>query len=101
MVIHCLLPFLRKLNSVCGPTRLLSFLRDKFVIRKQLRRFRKNRNCSLAQESIHLTADGFVNNIKFASYTTGNRPLTWKRITKRQRPSLIHELFFRVIFSKA
>ena len=93
MVIHCLLPFLRKLNSVCGPTRLLLFLSQKFVIWKQLRRFRKNRNCSLAQE--------FVNNIKFASYITGNRPLTWKRIAKRQRPSLIHELFFRVIFSKA
>ena len=27
--IHCLLPFLRKLKSVCGPLRLLLFLRDK------------------------------------------------------------------------
>ena len=36
---------------------------------------------SLAQESIHLAAvtlaaGGCVNNIKFASYLTGNRPLT-------------------------
>ena len=89
MRIHCLLPFLRKLKSVC---RLLLFLRDKFVVRRQLKRFRKNRNCSLAQESIHLaavtlTADGCVNNIKFASYLTGNQPLTCKLITKRQLPS--------------
>ena len=88
MGIHCLLPFLRKLKSVCGPVRLLLFLRDKFVVRRQLKRFRKNQNCSLAQESIHLavvtrTADGCVNNIKFASYLTGNRPLTCKRIALR------------------
>ena len=92
MGIHCLLPFLRKLKSVGRPARLLLFLRDKFVVRRQLKRFRKNRNCSLAQESIHLaavtlTADGCVNNIKFASYLTGNQPLTCKLITKRQLPS--------------
>ena len=92
MRIHCLLPFHRKLKSVCRPARLLLFLRDKFVVRRQTKRFRKNRNCSLAQESIHLaavtlTVDGCVNNIKFASYLTGNRPLTCKRIKKRQRPS--------------
>ena len=93
MRIHYLLPFLRKLKSVCRPARLLLFLRDKFVVRRQLKRFRKNRNCSLAQESIHLAAvtlraDGYVNNIK-----TGNRPLTCKRITKRQRPSDTRAIF--------
>ena len=98
MRIHCLLPFLQKLKSVCRPPRLLLFLRDKFVVRRQLKRFRKNRNCSLAQESIHLaavtlTADGCVNNIKFASYLTGNRSLTCKRITKRQRPSNTRTIF--------
>ena len=72
MEIHCLLQFLRKLKSVCGPVRLLLFLRDKFVVRRQLKTFRKNRNCSLARESIHLaavshTADGCVNSIKCAS----------------------------------
>ena len=92
MGIHCLWPFPRKLKSVGRPARLLLFLRDKFVVRRQLKRFRKNRNCSLAQESIHLaavtlTADGCVNNIKFASYLTGNQPLTCKLITKRQLPS--------------
>ena len=40
-----------KVKSVCGPVRLLLFLRDKFVVRRQFR-FRKNRNCSLARESI-------------------------------------------------
>ena len=92
MGIHCLLPFLRKLKSVCGPAQLLSFLRDKFVVWRQLKRFRKNRNCSLGQESIHLaavtlTANGCVNNIKFPSYLIGNQPLTCKLITKRQLPS--------------
>ena len=92
MEIHFLVPFLRNLKSVCGPARLLLFFRDKFVIRRHLKRFRKNRNCSLAQEPIHLaavtrTADGCVNNIKFASYLTGNRPLTSKRISKKQRPN--------------
>ena len=72
-------------ESVCGPTGLLLFVRDKFIVRRQLKRLRKNRNCSLTQESIHLaavtlTADGRVDNIKFASYLTGNRPLTCKRI---------------------
>ena len=47
------------------------FLCDKFVVRKQLKRFRMNPNCSLAQESIHLVtvtlkSDGCVNDIKFA-----------------------------------
>ena len=98
MRIHNLLPFLRKLKSVCRPARLLLFLRDKFVVRRQLKRFRKNRNCSLAQESIHLaavtlTADGCVNNIKFASYLTGNQPLTCKLITKRQQPSNTRNIF--------
>ena len=74
MEIHCLLQFLRKLKSVCGPVRLLLFLRDKFVVSRQLR---KNRNCSLARESIPLaavshTADGCVNNIKSVSYLTEN-----------------------------
>ena len=92
MRIHCLLPFLRKLKSVGRPARLPLFLREKFVVRRQLKRLKKNRNCSLGQESIHLaavtlTADGFVNNIKFASYLTGNQPLTCKLITKRQLPS--------------
>ena len=92
MGIHCLWPFPRKLKSVGRPARLLLFLRDKFVVRRQLKRFRKNRNCSLAQESTHLaavtlTAGGCVNNIKFASYLTGNQPLTCKLITKRQLPS--------------
>ena len=87
MEIHCLLPFLRKLKSVCGPVRLPLFLLDKFVIRRQLKRFRKNRNCSLARESIYLTAvthtaDGCVNNIKFVSYLTGNRPLICKTHSK-------------------
>ena len=97
MRIHCLLPFHRKFKSVCRPARLLLFLCDKFVVRRQLKRFRKNRNCSLAQESIHLavtlTVDGCVNNIKFASYLTGNRPLTCKRITKGQRPSNTRTIF--------
>ena len=63
-------------------------------------RFTKNQNCSLAQESIHLvavtlTADGCVNNIKFASYLTGNRPLTCKRvILQSDSDPLIHELLF-------
>ena len=105
MEIHCLLPFLRKLKSVCGPVRLLFFLRDKFVVRRQLKRFRKNRNCSLARESIHLaavshTAGGCVNNIKVASYLTRNRPLTCKRIPKRQRPSNTRTIF-HVIHLKA
>ena len=91
--------------SVAVPSKLLLFLRDKFVVRRQLKRFRKNRNCSLAQESIHLaavtlTADGCVNNIKFASYLTGNRPLTCKRIPKRQRPSNTRTIF-HVIHLKA
>ena len=98
MGIHCLLPFLRKLKSVCRPARHLLFLRDKFVVRRRLKRLRKNRNCSHAQESIHLaavtlTADGCVNNIKFASYLTGNQPLTCKLITKRQRPSNTRTIF--------
>ena len=80
MEIHCLLQFLRKLKSVSGPVRFLLFLRDKFVVRRQLKTFRKNRNCSLARESVHLaavlhTADGYVNYIKSASYLTENRPL--------------------------
>ena len=92
MGIQCLLPFLPKLKIFGRLARLLLFLRDKFVVRRQLKRFRKNRNCSLDQESIHLaavtlTADGCVNNIKFASYLTGNQPLTCKLITKRQLPS--------------
>ena len=70
----------------------------------QEKRFRKNRNCSLAQESTHLaaatlTVDGCVNNIKFASYLTGNQPLTCKLITKRQRPSNIRTIF-HVIHSR-
>ena len=90
--------FLPKLESVRRPARLLLFPPDKFVVRRQLKRLRKNRNCSLAQESIHLaavtlTADGCVNNIKFASYLTGNRSLTCKRITKRQRPSNTRTIF--------
>ena len=79
MGIHCLLPFFRKLKSVCGPMRLLLFLRDKFVATRRLKRFRKNRNCSHVLESVHLaaftiTADGYVNNIKFASYLAGFDP---------------------------
>ena len=75
-------------------------------VRRQLKRFRKNRNCSFAEESIHLaavtlTADGSVNNIKFASYLTGNRPLTCKCITKRQRPSNTRTVFFYVMHLKA
>ena len=105
MEIHCLLPLLGKLKSVCGPVRLLLFLLDIFVVRRQSKRFRKNRNCSLARESIYLTAvthtaDGCVNNIKFASYLTGNRPLTCKRIPKRQRPSNTRTIF-HVIHLKA
>ena len=87
-----LLPFLWKLKSVGRPAQLLLFLRDKLVVRRQLKRFRKNRNCSLGQESIHLaavtlTANGCVNNIKFPSYLIGNQPLTCKLNTKRQLPS--------------
>ena len=37
MRIHCLLPFLQELKSICGPARLLLFLRDKFVVRRQLK----------------------------------------------------------------
>ena len=79
--IHCLLPFLRKLKSVCEGVRLLLFLRHKFRRRKiKLKRLKKNRNCSLSCLSIHLaavtlTADGYVDNIKFASYLTRN-PIT-------------------------
>ena len=98
MGIHCPLPFLPKWKSVGRPARLLLFLREKFDVRRQLKRFRKNRNCSLAQESIHLaavtlTADGCVNNVKFASYLTGNQALTCKLITKRQLPSYIRIFF--------
>ena len=99
MGIHCLLPFLRKLKSVCGPARLLLSLRDKFVVRRQLKRFRKNRNCGLSQESIHLaavtlTADGCVNNIK-----TGNRRLTCQCIILQRDSDLVtHEIFIHLIF---
>ena len=87
-----LLPFFWKLKSVGRPAQLLLFLCDKLVVRRQLKRFRKNRNCSLGQESIHLaavtlTANGCVNNIKFPSYLIGNQRLTCKLITKRQLPS--------------
>ena len=87
MRIHCLLPFLRKFKSVWRPARLLLFLRDKFVVRRHLKRFRKNRDCSLAQESIHLaavtrTADGCVNNIKirelFSKESTLDMPTYYK-----------------------
>ena len=92
----------KKCLRACG---LLLFLLDKFVVRRQLKRFRKNRNCSLARESIYLTAathtaDGCVNNIKFASYLTGNRPLTCKRIPKRQLP-FNKRTIFHVIHLKA
>ena len=60
MEIHYLLPFLRKFKSVYGPARLLLFLRDKFILRRQLKRFRKNRNCSLAQESTLLTDSSYT-----------------------------------------
>ena len=95
MGIHCLLPFF---ESVCGPVWLQWFVCDKFVVRRQPKRFRKNQNCSLAQESIHLaavtlTADGRVNNIKFASYLTENWPLTCKRITEWQQPSNTRTIF--------
>ena len=84
---------------------LLLFLCDKFVVRNQLKRFRINPNCSLAQESIHLVtvtlkSDGCVNDIKFASYLTGSRPSTCKRITKRQRHSDTR-IIFHVIDFKA
>ena len=75
------------------------------VVRKQLKRFRMNPNCSLAQESIHLVtvtlkSEGCVNDIKFASYFTGSRPSTCKRITKRQRHSDTR-IIFHVIDFKA
>ena len=75
------------------------------VVRKQLKRFRMNPNCSLAQESIHLVtvtlkSEGCVNDIKFASYLTGSRPSTCKRITKRQRHSDTR-IIFHVIDFKA
>ena len=47
MRIHCLLPFLQELKSICGPARLLLFLRDKLVVRRQLKRFGKNRTSAL------------------------------------------------------
>ena len=77
MGIRCLVPFLRKLKSVYGLSRLPLFLRNKFAVRRLPKRFGKNRNCTLSHVSIHLaavtlTADGCVNNIKFASYLTGN-----------------------------
>ena len=105
MGIQCLLQFIRKLKSVCGTKRLLLFLCDKFVVRKQLKRFRMNPNCSLAQESIHLVtvtlkSEGCVNDIKFASYLMGSRPSTCKRITKRQRHSDTR-IIFHVIDFKA
>ena len=82
---------------------LLLFLCDKFVVRNQLKRFRMNPNCSLAQESIHLVtvtlkSDGCVNDIKFASYLTGSRPSTCKRITKRQRHSDARFIFHVIDF---
>ena len=82
---------------------LLLFLCDKFVVRNQLKRFRMNPNCSLAQESIHLVtvtlkSDGCVNDIKFASYLTGSRPSTCKRITKRQRHSDVRFIFHVIDF---
>ena len=55
MGIHRLLLFLRKLKSVCGPARLLLFLRDKLVVRRQLKTFRKNRNCTLRPNSSRST----------------------------------------------
>ena len=82
---------------------LLLFLCDKFVVRNQLKRFRMNPNCSLAQESIHLVtvtlkSDGCVNDIKFASYLTGSRTSTCKRITKRQRHSDARFIFHVIDF---
>ena len=67
MEIHCLLLLLRELKSVCGPVRLLLFLLGEFVVRRQLERFRNNRNCNLAW-NLHLAvvtllADGRVNNL--------------------------------------
>ena len=35
MRIHCMLPFFRKLKSVYGPARLLSFLRDEFTLAQE------------------------------------------------------------------
>ena len=83
-----MLPFFRKLKSVYGPARLLSFLRDE---------------CTLAQEStqmatITFTADGCVNNNKFRKYIL-RCELCIKCITKRQRPSNT-QTFFCVIHLK-
>ena len=80
MEIHWLLPFLRKLKSVIPPWQI-RYWEATEEIQKEL----KLQSCPLG--AVTLTADGCVNNIKFASYLTGNRPLTCKWITKRQRSS--------------
>ena len=78
--------------------RPLSFLREEFVLRGQLTTFRKSRNRSLAlnlykwqQWQSQPMIVWIISNSKItfldANYLTGNRPLTCKLITKRQRRS--------------
>ena len=87
MGIRCLVPFLRKLRSVYGPRDS----RYSSVTNSLLGGNR--RDSERIETTVTPTADGCVNNIKFASYLTGNRPLTCKRITKRQRPSNTRTIF--------
>ena len=64
MEIHCPSPFPRKLKTVDGPARLMSFLCNEFVPRRQL-----TRNYSEIIYTIgNCVADYCVNNIKFRSY---------------------------------
>ena len=66
-----------KVKSVGRPARLLLFLRDKFDVRRQLKRFRKNRNFSLAQESIHLVAVTLVHG-RFDTKSFRYKPFRYK-----------------------
>lgn len=64
MEIHCPSPFPRKLKTVDGPARLMSFPCNEFVPRRQL-----TRNYSEIIYTIgNCVADYCVNNIKFRSY---------------------------------
>ena len=77
-----MLPFFRKLKSVYGPARLLSFLRDEFTLAQE----------STQMATITFTADGCVNNNKFRKYIL-RCELCIKCITKRQRPSNTQTFF--------
>ena len=102
MGIHFLLPFLRKsLRSCATPVirpRQIRCQEATEEIQKESKLQPFPRFYSFG--SSYTTVDGRVNNIKFASYLMGNRPLTCKSITERQLP-LNRRTIFHVIHLKA